>query len=47
MHAIVRSLGDAPAPAVVRALRDAATEHVGGRFADDLCILAARARAGD
>ncbi len=47
VHAIVRSLGDAPAPAVVRALRDAATEHVGGRFADDLCILAARARAGD
>jgi len=47
VHAIVRSLGDAPAPAVVRALRDAATEHVGGHFADDLCILAARARAGD
>ena len=31
-------------PDVVRELRDAATRHVGGRFADDLCILAARAR---
>jgi PAS domain S-box-containing protein len=44
MHALVRELDGASAPVVIRELRDAATRHVGGRFADDLCILAARAR---
>jgi PAS domain S-box-containing protein len=44
VHELIRRLDGASAPAVVRELRDAATRHVGGRFADDLCILAARAR---
>jgi len=44
VHELVRRLDGASPPDVVRELRDAATRHVGGRFADDLCILAARAR---
>jgi serine phosphatase RsbU (regulator of sigma subunit) len=41
---LVRELGAAAPPAVIRTLRDAATAHAGGSFADDLCIVAARVK---
>lgn len=43
LRATVRSLRAAAPAAVVGALRDAATGYVGGRFADDVCIVALRA----
>lgn len=41
--ATVRALADAPVEVVVAELRDRAARHAGGRFADDLCIVALRA----
>jgi sigma-B regulation protein RsbU (phosphoserine phosphatase) len=43
---LVRELGAAAPPAVIRTLRNAAAEHAGGGFADDLCIVAARCNKG-
>jgi PAS domain S-box-containing protein len=40
---LVRGLGGAAPRDVVRGLREAAAGHAGGRLADDLCIVAARA----
>jgi PAS domain S-box-containing protein len=42
---VLRALEGAPPHDVVSRLRKAASEHVGGQFADDLCMVAARATA--
>jgi sigma-B regulation protein RsbU (phosphoserine phosphatase) len=43
---VVRSMPGASCDAIVAALRDAATTHAQGRFADDVCVIAARVRPG-